>query len=68
METDWNKITTDMAIGAFRDTERTALLLDRKKLALQKLMETGKIDMDRYFEETEKIRAEYEQKREAAGL
>jgi hypothetical protein len=60
------QITTDMAIAAFRETERVALLADQKQFALAKLLK-GRLNMDRYFRETETIRAEFEQRRARAA-
>jgi hypothetical protein len=52
-------VSTDLAIEAFRAVARTRRLLDRKEAELARRLD-GRIDMARYYAETEKIRGRYE--------
>ena len=58
------RIFTDAAIGLFRGTERTRFLLERKEAALAGLLDPRRIDLARYYLETETIRAEFDAKRD----
>jgi hypothetical protein len=60
-------IYTQIAINAFREAERVSLLLDQKKKNLDSAL-NGRIDTSVYFEETEKIRAQFQEKRERKSL
>jgi hypothetical protein len=55
-------IETDLAIEAFRALETKRLQLDLSEHRLAKLL-TGRLDLDRYVTETEKIRAQVERRR-----
>jgi hypothetical protein len=57
------EILTDEAIGLYRVIERTRFLLDRREAALAVLL-TRRIDLARYYLETETIRAEFDAKRD----
>jgi hypothetical protein len=53
---------TSLAIEAFRKQELKRLQLEMAEHALTKLL-NGRIDLDRYYEETEQIRRQFELKR-----
>jgi len=56
------RIRTDEAIEAFRKQELKRVQLEMAEHALTKLLD-GRIDLDRYHEETEQIRRQFELKR-----
>lgn len=58
----WQRIRTDQAVDAFRVLETKRLQLERAEFALQQML-NGTIDRDRYFQETEKIREQTEERR-----
>jgi hypothetical protein len=62
-----DKISTDMAIEAFRKLEQKEFQLDLAKHALSKALRRGSLDMEYYFAETEKVREKYEEDRVAAA-
>jgi hypothetical protein len=57
-----NRIQTDEAIEAFRKQELKRMQLEMAEYELTKLT-NGKLDLDRYVEETEQIRHQSELKR-----
>jgi hypothetical protein len=56
-----------LAIEAFEDVERVTLLLDKKQAQLNKF-HIPEADMREYFDATARIRHEFAEKREKAGL
>jgi hypothetical protein len=58
------RVQTDHAIDAFRDMMIVGLLLARKDATLNSLL-TNEVDRERYAEETEVIRADFEARAEA---
>ena len=60
-----NRIETDMAIEAFRQLMLKEFQQELKEYALTKTLR-GHVNMDRYVEETERIRRAFEDKREDA--
>jgi hypothetical protein len=58
----YRRIQTDLAIEAFRKQETKRIQLEMAEHALTKLL-NGRVDMDRYVEETEQIRHQMELKR-----
>lgn len=73
-----SSIYVDQAVQAFREVERAQLLLDKKKEALSNAVlimanslgesATDAKDREEYVRLTNEILAEYEVKREKAGL
>jgi hypothetical protein len=57
-----HRIETDMAIEACRKVELKRMQLEMAEHALKKLL-NGRIDIGRYFDETEQIRHQMELKR-----
>jgi hypothetical protein len=58
----YHRIQTNLAVEAFRKQELKRLQLEMAEHALTKLL-NGTIDLDRYHEETEQIRRQFELKR-----
>ena len=58
----WQRVQTNLAIEAFRKMELKRMQLEMAEYELTKLT-NGKLDLDRYVEETEQIRRQMELKR-----